>query len=132
VNFDGLFSDFGKPLLDPRVIVVSSLEQIFAAMYEDTYERMCSGDHLEVSRVSAAVAERARHAAEQTFLAAWSKFQNAELCALVSDDLRALTCISESSPGLSAFQAQRYFWYERGRLPCGYSGEFPNGKWVVA
>ena len=132
MKFDGLLRDFGRPLADPSVIVVSSLEQVLAAVYEETYESMCSEDHMEVSRASGPVAERARLIAEQAYLAVWSKFQNPELCGLVSDDLRALACLSDSSHGLTAFQTQRLSWYERGRFPCGYSGEFPNGKWVVA
>ena len=62
----------------------------------------------------------------------WELTQNEELCSLVSDDLRVLTAISEEHAGeLSEFQRQRLTWYERGRFPCGYLGNFPNGKWVI-
>ncbi len=121
--------DFGHPV--DGAVVVNSLDEIFAHAYEPTYEHMCLADH-EIVNSLCGSAVRDISAAEHYFKQMWEHCQNAEICGIYSDDLMALKALENYGYALTDFQRQRLGWYKKGRFPCGYRGEFPNGTWIVA
>ena len=133
MNLDRLLREFGTPLISERAILVHGLQEIFDGVYEERYERMCLADHEKAEQVPAQIAQSARAEAEGAYLRAWDIFPDPEFCALISDDVRSLFALKKQfSNSFNKFSSERLTWYEEGRFPCGYVGEFPLGKWVVA
>ena len=134
MNIQKLLEHFGEPLQEEEeAFLVTDLPTIFAEIYSASYEEMCLLDHREAESANTLAQERGVKAAEEAFKRAWARLSDSEFCGLVSDDVRTLVALMASgSVGSSLFRLQRLAWYERGRFPCGYRGQFPHGQWVVA
>jgi len=133
VNVEKLLEHFGEPLQDEGAILATDLPTILAEIYSAPYEAMCLADHREAETADSLAKEHAVAAAAEAFKRAWTRSSDTEFCGLVSDDVRTLVALLASGRvSSSPFRLQRLAWYERGRFPCGYRGEFPIGQWVVA
>ena len=107
-------------------------ESFFAPPYTNPYEAMCVEDHEAAARVEARSEDpRPKQVAKTAYLAAWARLPHPELCGLVSDDAHTIMALLIGGEPLRAFTAERMRWYEQGRVPWGYVGEFPTGRWLI-
>ena len=120
------------PVSDDAAIVVAGSRQFYEEIYKPPYEDWCVADHDRASRLGAAFQPAIRELARQAYLAAWNAFPEPEFCALFSDDIETIAALLVPREELRPFTEQRMRWYVAGRFPCGYAGEFPNGKWIIA
>jgi hypothetical protein len=113
-------------------LIENDADQFFQPPYTNPYERMCVEDHQAAAEVeTSAVKERAREAAKKAYLTAWSRLPIPELCGLISDDVETIIILLMKGKPLREFTKERVGWYEKGRMPWGYSGEYPEGRWIV-
>ena len=119
------------PVADDAVIVVASAAEFYNEIYKPPYEAWCVEDHNEASKLDAAFQSEIQELASQAYLVAWAALPEPEFCALFSDDIDTIASLLILRTELKSFTEQRMTWYVAGRFPCGYAGEFPNGKWMI-
>jgi len=137
-------ANVGRPLNDRAADVVGSREELtalfqsdpdgfFAPIYSDPYESMCVADHAAAEALPNEHQDARRNVAEGAYKTTWEWSRVPELCALVSDDVETLWAllVMHGIEGLADFTRKRLHWYARGRVPWGYRGDFPNGRWLV-
>lgn len=107
-------------------------DSFFEPPYTDLYEAMCVEDHKAAACLESTTPDPGVTAvARQAYLSAWERIPHAELCALVSDDVRTIMTLLVSGQPLRPFTVDRLRWYQKGRVPWGYIGIYPNGEWVI-
>lgn len=119
------------PLDEPGARVVQSPEEFFDSIYGSAYAALCVEDRRQAETMDEAHHETVGMVGTQAFDTAWEKYPSAEFCALLSDDVRALTGLLFLDEPLRPFARERLQWYLRGRFPCGYEGSFPDGTWLL-
>jgi hypothetical protein len=131
----------GQP--DEDAEIFGSFEDICEAIASDpdaffewrdtgSYEAMCLSDHMLASELQEADADaRIQAIAQNVYAQAWRRIPNRRLCDLVADDVETILMLVSSGKPLSEFTAARLEWYRKGRVPWGYAGPFPGGRWMV-
>jgi hypothetical protein len=129
---DGATDSLGS-LAEIRARLEQSPDDFFAPPYSSPYEDWCVGDHEAAAEIAKAHAAEIQGASKRAYLAAWQVFPHPEICGLVSDDVSTIHALllAPGSPPLSAFTNERATWLMRGRVPWGYRGDFPSGRWLV-
>jgi hypothetical protein len=110
----------------------SDAEGFFSWQETGPYEALCMEDHLAAAQLEtddmpaqvSAVAQRAHDAT-------WARLPVRALCEQVKDDVQTLMLLLEGEAPVGAFAAARARWYIRGRVPWGYIGQFPEGRWMI-
>ncbi len=107
-------------------------DAFFAPPYAKPYEDWCVADHHAAKSLDASFQAECSAISEQAYKTAWKWLPIPEFCGLVSDDVTtiyALLIITNNQ--LRSFTAERANWYVRGRVPWGYVGNYPDGKWII-
>ena len=100
--------------------------------YQDPYEAMCVRDHEQAACVAGQVDQnRVARIAQAAYLSTWKVIPVAEICGLVSDDAQTLATLLLAQTELAPFSQERLDWYLAGRIPFGYEGAYPNGRWRI-
>ncbi len=100
--------------------------------YRESYESLCLLDHERAASLSCQVdSERASRIVRAAYLATWQILPVPEVCGLVSDDAETLATLLLANVELTPFSRDRLGWYLAGRIPFGYVGEYPEGRWIV-
>jgi hypothetical protein len=121
---------------------LGSLDEMFAAFtldpeaflrspYASPYESWCVEDHQTAARLPPELQPSAAALAREAYLAAWKFVPNPEVCGLFSDDVLTIYSLLLMRSELSRFTAERASWITVGRIPWGYTGSFPGGRWLV-
>jgi len=103
----------------------------FRPPYTPPYEDWCVADHNAAARLPAELRDQAQTVARRAYLRAWDVLPSPELCGLVSDDVLTIYSLLLLNSHLSEFTVQRASWLVAGRVPWGYTGDFPAGRWLV-
>lgn len=107
-------------------------DKFFAPPYAKPYEDWCVEDHDAAARIDPQFLADVEAVAEAAYKKAWKWCPHEELCALISDDVSTIySLLIITNNQLRPFSADRMNWYVAGRVPWGYIGEYPNGKWIV-
>ena len=107
-------------------------DAFFAPPYSKPYEDWCVEDHQAAKALAAELQRDCSAVAEDAFKTAWKWCPQSEFCGLVSDDVSTIFALLIITGGnLRPFTAQRAAWYVTGRVPWGYAGDFPSGKWII-
>jgi hypothetical protein len=97
-----------------------------------SFEGLCLTDHLRAAELDNGESdERIEAIAQQVRAQAWARIPNRRLCELIADDVETIMLLIASGEPLSEFSAARLEWYRKGRVPWGYAGAFPDGRWMV-
>ncbi|UWG65438.1 hypothetical protein K5M76_04100 [Shewanella xiamenensis] len=104
----------------------------FEPPYTEPYESLCVSDHQQADRLKPQVSsEIVAQIAKTAYLETWKIMPVAEICALVADDAETLATLLLAEVTLCDFTQERLAWYLQGRLPFGYQGNYPTGKWLI-
>lgn len=107
-------------------------DAFFAPAYAKPYEDWCIEDFRSSKQLDARYKEAARDISWRSFEAAWGWCPHPEFCSLVSDDAETIFALLHITNGnVRQFTAERLAWFAKGRVPWGYEGEFPTGRWVI-
>ena len=100
--------------------------------YEKPYEDLCVVDHKKALALAARVnASRVSKIARQAYVSTWKSIPVPEICGLVSDDADTLATLLLAKTALTDFTKERLNWYISGRIPMGYIGIHPDGRWLI-
>lgn len=107
-------------------------DEFLASPYQDPYEALCVADHEQAKRIAEGeykpiISEIAKRA----YLKTWDHIPDPEICGLVSDDAHTFSTLLLANSELSPFAIERLNWYLAGRVPFGYIGGYPDGKWLI-
>ena len=116
---------------DIQTALIERPDDFFAPPYADPYESWCVQDHEAARKVGSLSDTRVAALAEQAYLTAWEALRDAEFSGLISDDVGTTYTLLLHGDAISGFTLARARWLMRGRAPWGYTGEFPNGRWLV-
>jgi hypothetical protein len=107
-------------------------DAMFAHPYNEPYQSWCVDEYKNALKIlpnaSNAYTEKV---AKNAYLTAWKRFPDSEVCGLISDDVQTILSLLCASEPLSDFSKARLNWYVKGRVPWGYIGDFPNGRWII-
>ena len=107
-------------------------DRFFEPPYTEPYESLCVSDHQQADRLKPQVSsEIVAQIAKTAYLETWKIMPVAEICALVADDADTLATLLLAEVTLCDFTQERLAWYLQGRLPFGYQGNYPTGKWLI-
>jgi hypothetical protein len=107
-------------------------DAFFEPPYTDPYEALCVADHKAAAQIESSSHDpRPKAIAKRAYLAAWACLPHPELCGLVSDDAQTIAGLLLKGDPLGSFTSERLRWYEKGRVPWGYLGDYPNGRWLI-
>lgn len=128
-------------LADIAAFIESDPEAFFETPYEIQYESLCVTDHNLANSLKTKAVVNDMHAwisdnevdeiSKSAYLSTWKMISVAEVCALTSDDADTLATLLRADVKLSAFTSERLSWYLSGRIPFGYIGTYPNGRWLI-
>jgi hypothetical protein len=118
-------------LEDIRAAIASDSERFFRPPHTNPYEAWCVEDHRAAAALPSEFQPQVTALAKAAYIAAWSVAEDPEVCGLFSDDVTTTYSLLLMSPKLSAFTVERATWIIQGRVPWGYAGGFPNGRWLV-
>lgn len=107
-------------------------DSFFEPPYTDPYEALCVADHQAADQVRKTLrSKKPAQIAKKAYLAAWAHFPHPEVCGLISDDAETIMTLLQAQAPLSAFTLERIRWYQQGRAPWGYLGDYPGGQWLI-
>ena len=128
---DATAQPFGThPELEARIN--DDPDAFFAPPFSKPYEDWCVEDFNAAKSLEPQFKPDYSSVSEHAYKTAWKWCPNPEFCALFSDDVStiyALLIITGNS--LRPLTADRAKWYVAGRVPWGYIGNYPDGKWIV-
>jgi hypothetical protein len=134
-------ANIGQP--DENAEIFGSFEDILEALATDpdaffewrdtgSYEGLCVADHMAAAELETAETDpQVAAVAKQAYERAWARVPDRRLCELVSDDAQTIMLLLLGGKPLSPFTAERLNWYRAGRVPWGYAGAYPNGRWMI-
>ncbi len=111
--------------------VASDPEAFFEPPYQKPYEDWCVADHRRAEVADPDVRAGATTVSKDAFLAAFDVLPDSEIAGLFSDDVHTIYTLLRMGESLSPFTVERATWIMEGRVPWGYSGSFPGGRWRV-
>lgn len=107
-------------------------DEFLQSPYDNPYEFLCVLDHESASRLARKVdPHRVSAVAKRAFLTTWGTVPVSEICCIVSDDADTLATLLLADSELATFTKERLDWYLSGRIPFGYIGPYPDGKWLI-
>jgi hypothetical protein len=106
-------------------------DAFYAPPYQKPYEDLCCADHARAGALTNAANPAITDLARQAHSQAWQHCPDAEVCALLADDVETIATLLIHRQALTAFTRERIGWYIKGRMPWGYHGKFPEGQWLV-
>jgi len=134
-------ADIGQP--DENAEIFGSFEDICEAIAQDpedffqwrdtgSYEAMCLTDHMLAAEMEEATSgPRIESIVKKAYAQLWARVPDRRLCELIADDIETILILLSGGQVLSEFTAARLEWYRKGRVPWGYAGTFPAGRWMV-
>lgn len=137
----GWLANIGQP--DENAEIFGSLEDILEALATDpdaffqwrdtgSYEALCLVDHMAAADLDEGESDPQVEAiAQQAYQRAWACLPDRRLCELVSDDAQTICLLLLAGKPLSPFTVERLNWYRAGRVPWGYAGAYPDGRWMI-
>ncbi len=133
----------GTPLTDAGVQTFGTTEELqslindapddfFAPPYTSPYEDWCVEDFDAAKSLDPQSRPDQRAVSEHAYKIAWKWCPHPEFCGLVSDDISTIFALLViTGNNLRPLTAERARWYAAGRVPWGYSGNHPEGHWIV-
>lgn len=107
-------------------------EGFFSWQETGAYEALCMEDHLAAAELETDdLASQVDAVAQRAYDATWARIPVRALCEQIRDDVQTLMLLLSGEAPVSAFTAARARWYIRGRVPWGYIGQFPDGRWMI-
>ena len=107
-------------------------DSFFEPMYSDPYESWCLKYISESEQINPKVKKEIETWAEYVYKSLFSIIPSPELCGLVYDEVVAIIAHLHSNPlNISDFIFDKIQIYSKGRIPWGYKGVYPDGKWVI-
>lgn len=103
----------------------------FAPPYSDPYEGWCVVDHRAAENLPPGLRDSVEAVARRAYLVSWDVLPHPEFCGLVSDHVHTIYSLLLMERPLSTFTTQHASWLIAGRVPWGYTGDFPSGRWLV-
>jgi len=114
-----------------RAAIATEPKRFFGPPYTNPYEAWCVEDHKAAAALPPEFQAQVTALAKTAYIAVWSVAEDPEICGLFSDDVTTTYSLLLMSPELSTFTVERATWIMQGRVPWGYTGTFPDGRWLV-